>query len=156
MATNKAAPDTDRGYTAGQQASPIKGLIGSVAIVTAGLALAWSVLSPFLQPGRGRASWRWPLECSTAPTRILAVGALLLGLAPLLLYNLRDLGTLQLLSTNLTQAQLYGVNNLDLSANLQTVFLEDFPVLLRGNWWAGPTDELHVNRLALPAFLWLL
>jgi 4-amino-4-deoxy-L-arabinose transferase-like glycosyltransferase len=118
-----------------------------------GLAAAWLLLSPWLRPGKGWAAWRWPLERSTPVLLALAAAMLLLGSAPLLLYNLHDLGTVQVLTANLTQTQLYGVDNLNVLANLRTVFLDDFSTLLRGAWWSGPSGELHVNRLALPAFL---
>jgi 4-amino-4-deoxy-L-arabinose transferase-like glycosyltransferase len=118
-----------------------------------GLAAAWLLLSPWLRPGQGWAAWRWPLERSTLRTRVVALALLALGSAPLLLYNLRDPGTVQVLTANLTQTQLYGVDNRDVLANLRTVFLDDLPTLLRGAWWSGPSGELHVNRLALPAFL---
>lgn len=117
------------------------------------LAAAWLLLSPWLRPGRGWAAWRWPLERSTPAVLALAAAMLLLGSAPLLLYNLRDLGTVQVLAANLAQTQLYGIDNRDVLANLRTVFLDDLPTLLRGAWWSGPSGELHVNRLALPAFL---
>lgn len=118
-----------------------------------GLAAAWLLLSPWLRPGRGWAAWRWPLERSTPGLLALAAAMLLLGSAPLLLYNLREQGTIQVLATNLSQTQLYGVDNRDVLANLRTVFFDDLPTLLRGAWWSGPTGELHINRLALPAFL---
>jgi hypothetical protein len=118
-----------------------------------GLVVAWLALSPFLRPGLGRAAWRWPLELSGPRAWLAALAALALGSAPLWLYNLQEAGTVQVIASNLTETQLYGVSNLDLAANLRTVFLDDLPTLLRGAWWSGPSGELHVNRLALPAFL---
>ena len=118
-----------------------------------GLVVAWLALSPFLRPGLGWAAWRWPLELSRPRVWLAALAAFALGSAPLWLYNLQEAGTVQVISSNLTETQLYGVSNLDLAANLRTVFLDDLPTLLRGAWWSGPSGELHVNRLALPAFL---
>lgn len=118
-----------------------------------GLAVAWLALSPFLRPGQGWAAWRWPLALSRPRTWLAALTAFTLGSAPLWLYNLQEAGTVQVISSNLTETQLYGVSNLNLAANLRTVFLDDLPTLLSGAWWSGPSGELHVNRLALPAFL---
>lgn len=118
-----------------------------------GLALAWLALSSFLQPGRGWAAWRWPLARTSLRTRILAFAMFLLGSAPLWLYNLQEAGTVQTIRRNLIRTELYGVNNLDLLGNLRTRLMADMPTLLRGTWWSGPAGELHVNWLALPAFL---
>lgn len=118
-----------------------------------GLALAWLALSPLLQPGRRWAAWRWPLVRTSLRSRILAFAMFLLGSAPLWLYNLQEAGTVQTISRNLIRTELYGVNNLDLLGNLRTRLIADLPILLRGAWWSGPAGELHVNRLALPAFL---
>ena len=60
-----------------------------------GLGLAWLALSPFLQPERSWRAWLWPWRLTTWSVRVVSLLALLLGLSPLLIYNLDGLKTLR-------------------------------------------------------------
>lgn len=115
------------------------------------LGIAWLLLSPWVGGGAGLRRWAWPWQQSGARVWIATAMMGLLGAAPLLIYNLRDLGTLRLLLRNLHQTELYGVNNLDLVANVRTVFLHDLRELLDGSWFANAIGELHADPAAVPA-----
>jgi hypothetical protein len=106
-----------------------------------------------------RTPGRWP----RAPRLLRAVPvfalALLAGAAPLLLYNLRTSGTLASVGSNLTTS-FYGVNNLDLGANLATRW-DTLRAVLAGRdhlWYLGgsfgnPWTEWLVASASLAVLL---
>ncbi len=121
--------------------------LGGLALYAKLLAI-W-IIGPFVILSAGWWLWRGirhearpPL--SLGPT-LIAAGAFLLPLLPLLLFNLQTGGTLASLGGNLGESY-YGVDNRDLLANLP-VRLRQLAQTLHGNhlWYLG---GLHANRLA--------
>ncbi|MGE5603435.1 MAG: ArnT family glycosyltransferase, partial [Nitrososphaerales archaeon] len=115
------------------------------------LGLAWLLLSPLLESGSGRRAWLWPFRRISRRTFVLACLALLAGCAPLIAYNLADLGTVTTVLDNFRRTSLYGVNNLSLLANLKTVVGTDLRMFLEGTWFGDSFGAVHANRLAVPA-----
>ncbi len=117
------------------------------------LVLAWLVLSPWLERGKGWRAWLWPLRLATPRSLVIAALALLLGLAPLLAFNLQSLGTFATVLENAGENQLYSSTSLDLLGNLTRVRAEDLRGLLDGSWLARISGLEHRNLLAAPALL---
>ncbi|HEX8683057.1 MAG TPA: glycosyltransferase family 39 protein [Ardenticatenaceae bacterium] len=117
------------------------------------LGLAWLLLSPWLQPWNGWRTWLWPLRRAPLRTWVAAGGMLALGLAMLLVYNVPQPRTVQMMAQNAVQTELYGVNNLDVLGNLRTVIFEDFRVLLEGSWFEEALGAAYYNPLAVGAFV---
>lgn len=115
-----------------------------------GLGLGWLALSPFLRRGRGWRAWLWPWELTTWRSRILSFLALLVGLAPLLIYNLRGLETLHfVLDTFKGESARTGGVLVEMLAAIQ----RDFGRFLNGSWFGVRLGAVHVDRLAVLAFL---
>ncbi len=82
---------------------------------------------------------------------IIAVAAFLMGLSPLIVYNLMSGGTLASISGNLSTSY-YGVNNADFVGNL-SVRLREVRDVLDGTPLAEGFGATHSNPLMTPAFL---
>jgi hypothetical protein len=116
------------------------------------LILVWFILSLSRKPLVGQRRWLWPMDTSSISSWIGATLALVLGAFPLLLYNLRELGTLRMIIGNASRTELYGVNNLALASNLRVVFFEDLPTLMNGTWFVPSFGDYTGNWLAAPAY----
>lgn len=121
-------------------------LAGGAALY-AKLLAAW-VVGPFVLLAAG--TWLWRRRRGGAPRLtagllLAAAGLFLLPLVPLLLFNLQTGGTLAAVGGNLSESY-YGVNNLDLAANLP-VRLRQLRQTLAGDhlWYLG---GLYANGLA--------
>lgn len=116
------------------------------------LAVAWILLAPRRQPGLNR--WLWPWTSTPMRIRVLAAVAGLVGVAPLLAYNvLSGGGTVSVLARNLTSTELYGVSNLALLQNLRTVFLTDLRAFLDGSWFSNVLGDVPANPVPPIALL---
>lgn len=116
-----------------------------------GLGAAWLLLSPFLRPGRGWRAWLWPLELGTWQSWLGGLLAFGLGLSPVLIYNLRGLGTVQFVVNTFNRERPLADTAGLLSTMLQ-VARRDFGYLLDGGWFGTRLGERQVNRIAAPAF----
>ena len=116
-----------------------------------GLGLAWLALSPFLQSEHGWHAWLWPWRLTTWSVRGVSLLALLLGLSPLLIYNLDGLNTLQFVIDTFTKES---SRNSGLFADMPGVMRRDFGRFLDssslGSRLGGAS---YTDRLAAPAFL---
>ncbi len=81
---------------------------------------------------------------------LLMFVAFIVGLSPLILYNLQTGGTFRNISEN-SQTSYYGVNNYNIGSNLIERLLQ-FGVLVDGShlWYLG---NIHQNSLVLPIFV---
>jgi hypothetical protein len=116
------------------------------------LFVAWLVLSPWLGKGQGLRRWLWPFEKARLRTWLLALLALLVGLTPLIVFNLQDLGLFTYAAEVFSTAEgdwmtpaglLFGVPRLAWSA---------FETYLSGDWFGPSFGEAHRNPLGIPAF----
>ncbi|MHB1294534.1 MAG: glycosyltransferase family 39 protein [Anaerolineae bacterium] len=118
----------------------------------AALGLAWLLLTPRLEPGRGWRRWLWPLRRSGIGTWALAGLAALVGAAPLIAYNVQtQFYSLRFMLRNAVQTELYGVNNLDLAGNLGAVLGTDLRQLLDGSWYTEILGPGRSNPLGVVA-----
>ncbi len=115
------------------------------------LAVAWLLLSPWLEGERTWRAWLWPWRRTSVGYWALAALAGLVGSWMLVLYNLQGDRTLNMLLRNAVHTELYGVNNLDVLGNLHTVFATDFRTLLDGSWFGLSLGGPYHNPLAVPA-----
>ncbi len=115
-----------------------------------GLGLAWLALSPFLQPGYGWRAWLWPWRLTTWSARGVSLLALLLGLSPLLIYNLDGLNTVRFVLDTFTGES---SRNSSLLKDMPGVIRRDFGRFLDGSSLGPRLGGAHTDRLAAPAFI---
>ncbi len=114
-----------------------------------GLALGWLVLSPFLKRGQGWRAWLWPWSSTTWKVRLFSLLALLLGLAPLLMYNFQTLETLRFVVETFARET---TRTGGLLTNIPAVVQRDFGRFLDGSWFGMRLGPVQTNRLAVPVF----
>jgi hypothetical protein len=119
-------------------------------LIWAGLGLGWLVLSPWLGKGRGWRRWLWPWQITGARVWGLALLALLLGAAPLLVYNLRQAGTLQHAGVRFDSGEVGQFRSLGSLIPAAAISFQSVSTLMSGGWFAAQMGALHRNLLALP------
>ena len=115
-----------------------------------GLGAAWLLLSPFLQRQRGWRAWLWPWRMTTWRLRVTSLLAFLLGLGPLLIYNLDTWHTLEFVLDAFAGES---ARDNGFLAGMPEAIRRDFASFLNGSSLAGRSGIAHVDRLAVPAFL---
>ena len=126
------------------------------------LVLAWLVLSPWLGTGHGWRRWAWPWQRAKPRAWILSLAALLLGTAPLLIYNLKTLGTIRHALEIATSGELGQIQVLQTLVDLGALGLGALETLLSGDWFGSELGDVSRNPaaawafgLALMVILWL-
>jgi hypothetical protein len=117
------------------------------------LLIAWLVLSPWLGTGNGWQRWAWPWQQAKPRALILSLLALLLGMAPLLIYNLLTLGTVQHALELATAAGTRQIQVLQTLRDMLVRALGAFVTLLNGDWFGSRVGSLQRNPIALWAFV---
>lgn len=116
------------------------------------IVLAWLVLSPWLGTGRGWQRWLWPWQKAGARAWLASAGALLLGCTPLIVYNLKGLGTFRYTALTLATEESGWLGGLAILRGLPVTAWHTFETLLSGDWFASSLGGPHSNPLAVPAF----
>ena len=116
------------------------------------LVIAWLLLSPWLGTGPGWRRWLWPWQKSGAGAWVASAAALLLGCTPLLVFNLKDLGTFRYTALTLATDESGWLGDLALFRGLPLLAWRSFETLLRGDWFVSNLGDTYFNPLAVPAF----
>jgi hypothetical protein len=117
-------------------------------LVWGGLGLAWLLLSPWLGTGRGWRRWLWPWQITGLRVWGMSALALVLGAAPLLIYNASGGGTIRKLAPGSGET----LRSVESYLRALPISLTSLRTLLSGSWFASKMGGLHQNLVALPAF----
>ena len=119
------------------------------------LAIAWFVLSPWLDPTGGLRGWRrwlWPARRVTPRGLVLSALALLISLSPIILYNLQGGGvTFDFFQGTILSQETARIATLESLRSTPRVASADLATLLNGSWFAARYGTTATNRLAVPA-----
>jgi 4-amino-4-deoxy-L-arabinose transferase-like glycosyltransferase len=124
------------------------------------LPLAWLVLSPWLGTGTGWRRWTWPWQQAKPHMWLLSLAALLLGAAPLLIYNVMSMGTFQYALDSVATQEAGRVPGLQGAGAVVVQLLRDVPgmalrtfeTLLNGDWFGSKLGGPYRNPIAIWAF----
>jgi hypothetical protein len=116
------------------------------------LGLAWLLLSPWLGTGHGWQRWAWPWQRAKPRVWLLSLAALLLGTAPLLIYNLMTLGTIRHALEIANSGELGQIQILKVLGELPVLGLGALETLLSGDWFGSELGGLSKNPAAVWAF----
>jgi hypothetical protein len=117
------------------------------------LAVAWLLMSPWIERRGGWRRWFWPLQGLNAGTLALVLTMVVLGSGIVLLYNLQGAGTFHFVADHILGADA-GQTTLGeaiISAGLYAS--HDLRTLLDGSWFAAMIGGPYSNPLAVPVFL---
>ncbi len=134
--------------------------------LSAKLLFLWWVLALLTAFAAAEAFRRWQHQRVVAPSPrpspklgrgagALACLAFAVGSAPVLLFNLQTLGTVDVVLSNLLTTR-YGVSNLDFAGNLRTMAVAFWGILQDGQFWylgGGYTNPFYPFAFALAATL---
>ncbi len=116
------------------------------------LIASWLVLSPWLGTGRGLRRWLWPLNRARVRTWLLALLTLLLGMTPLILYNVLEGGTFSYTAEILSTSESGSLTPHGLIVEVPRLALSAFETLLSGDWFTSRIGGPYRNPLGVPAF----
>jgi 4-amino-4-deoxy-L-arabinose transferase-like glycosyltransferase len=124
------------------------------------LPLAWLVLSPWLGTGRGWRRWAWPWQRAKPGVWLLSLAALLLGAAPILIYNVKSLGTFQYALDSVAAEEVGRAPGLQGAGAVVVQHLRELPgmalgtfeTLLSGDWFGSKLGGPYRNPIAVWAF----
>ncbi len=117
------------------------------------VAACWFVLSPWLSDAPGLRKWLWPLERARPGAWVLAVIALLVGMAPLIIFNLQNAGTFSYTQEIFSTSESGWMTPRGLFIELPKLALGAFETLLSGDWFVSRIGGTFRNPLAVIAFV---
>jgi hypothetical protein len=117
------------------------------------LIFAWLALSPWLGEGAGLRKWLWPLERARPLTWALAALALLIGMTPLIIFNLQEGGTFTYTAEILSTSESGWMTPRVLLIELPRLALGAFETLLSGDWFVSRIGGTFRNPLGVIAFV---
>jgi hypothetical protein len=115
------------------------------------LIAAWLVLSPWLGDSPA-CKWLWPLKRARPLAWALAIIALLVGMTPLIVFNLQEAGTFTYTAEILSTSESGWMTPRGLFIELPKLALGAFETLLSGDWFVSRIGGTFRNPLAVIAF----
>ena len=117
------------------------------------LAVAWLLLSPWIERSGGWRRWLWPVRRAAPGTLALATAATLLGSSAVLWYNLRSARSLDYLQNVVLTPESAQFRGLATVIEYIQAGLDGFVMLLTSSWFGADLGGPHTNPLAVPAFV---